>query len=244
MSEVYRALDTRLGRSVALKVLPASVVSDEERLLRFEIEARAIAELSHPNILTIFDFGRDGEVTYAALELVDGVTLKALLAAGPIPARKAANYARQIVSGLAAAHARGVLHRDVKPANVMVTPGGQIKLLDFGLARRVNPSQRDHRHPRLTDPGKVLGTIGYMAPEQVRGAEPDERSDVFASGVVLYKMLAGQPPFAKSIEPKLSLLPPRRSTGRYRPPSPPPCSGLSSGVSRRRRANGISPPLI
>ena len=198
MGEVYRALDTRLGRTVALKVLPESLVSDEERLLRFEVEARAIADLSHPNILAIFDFGREGSVVYAALELIEGMTLKAALAAGPLPARKAADYAGQIASGLAAAHARGVLHRDIKPANIMVTAAGLIKLVDFGLAKRVETAKGETTFiAGLTDPGKVLGTIGYMAPEQVRGAPLDERSDLFGVGVVLYEMLAGQPPGAR-----------------------------------------------
>ena len=199
MGEVYRALDRRLGRSVALKVLPASVVSDETRLRRFEVEAKAVAELSHPNILAIFDFGREGDIVYAALEFVEGSTLKSVLAAGSLSPRKAADYARQIVLALAAAHARGVLHRDIKPDNVMITDDGRVKLLDFGLARRVEASQGDTTSiAGLTDPGKVLGTFGYMSPEQVRGGTVDERSDLFAVGVVLYEMLAGEPPFGRS----------------------------------------------
>ena len=197
MGEVYRAVDHRLARTVALKVVPAAVADDAERLQRFEREAKTVAELSHPNILGIFDFGRDGAVVYAALEYVDGSTLRELLADGPLPARKAIDIGRQVARGLAAAHAAGILHRDVKPENVIVTPTGHVKLLDFGIARRL-PSDTDKTASltELTGTGHVLGTSGYMAPEQVRGLELDQRSDVFAAGVVLYEMLAGRAPFA------------------------------------------------
>lgn len=199
MGEVYRAIDTRLSRPVALKILPASVDGDAERERRFEVEARAVAELSHPNILTIHEFGRDGRLLYAALELVEGATLGERLLEGPLPARKAVDIARQIARALAAAHAAGILHRDIKPGNVMLTADGHVKVLDFGLARRIADAKDDGTASlvNLTEDGTVLGTIGYMAPEQVRGGAVDERTDIFALGAVLYEMLCGRAPFAR-----------------------------------------------
>lgn len=200
MGEVHRARDTRLDRTVALKTLPAELTADPERLARFESEARVVAALSHPNLLALHDFGREGGVTYAVTELVEGQTLRERLADGAMTAPRAAAFAAQVAHGLAAAHDRGVVHRDLKPENLMVTPEGRAKILDFGLARRdAAPGAGSQTlAPTLaavTQPGAVLGTVGYMSPEQVRGQAVDSRSDLFALGVVLYEMLAGRPPF-------------------------------------------------
>src|SRR6266545_2071582 len=180
MGEVYRARDSRLGRDVAIKVLPERFASDVEAVARFEREAFAVAALSHPNILSIFDFGREAGVIFAVTELLEGETLREKLAAGPLPARKAADYAAQIAEGLAAAHGRGVVHRDLKPENLFVTKDGYVKILDFGLARRTSfggDQTNVETLAALTEPGVVLGTIGYMSPEQVRGEPADARSD-------------------------------------------------------------------
>jgi hypothetical protein len=202
MGEVYRARDARLGREVALKTLPPEVASDPVRLARFESEARAVAALSHPNLLSIYDFGSESDVTFAVTELIEGQTLRERLADGPLAAPRAAALAAQIAEGLAAAHDRGVVHRDLKPENVMVTPDGRAKILDFGLARREAAPDADSRSQAptamaVTGAGTVLGTIGYMSPEQVRGQAVDARSDLFSFGVVLYEMLAGRPPFRR-----------------------------------------------
>jgi serine/threonine protein kinase len=170
MGEVYRARDERLEREVAIKVLPAELADDANRLARFEREAKAVASLSHPNILAIHDFGREGSVTFAVTELVDGDTLEELIGAGGVPQRKAIDYCRQIANGLAAAHDRGVVHRDIKPANVIVNREGRVKILDFGLAK-LDLIPGDTEAPTMavasgagTAPGAVLGTVGYMAP--------------------------------------------------------------------------------
>ena len=202
MGEVFRARDTKLDRDVAIKVLPQHLAADAEALARFEREAKAVAALSHPNILAIFDFGRDGDTAYAAMELLDGETLRERRVAGALPPRKALEIAAQIAAGLAAAHARGIVHRDLKPDNLFLTRDGQLKILDFGLARQAEvhgsksqllaaPTQGPG-----TEPGAVLGTVGYMSPEQVRGEPADHRSDLFALGVVLYEMLTGRRAFA------------------------------------------------
>ncbi len=192
MGEVYRARDPRLGRDVAIKVVPDAAAEDE-RLQRFEQEARAVAALSHPNILSIFDIGT-GDAPYLVTELVEGDTLRSLLERGPLPVRRVVDLSLQLVSGLAAAHARGIVHRDLKPENIVITPDSRLKILDFGLARHVD--SRDPSGTRLqTMAGTVLGTIGYMAPEQVRGLEADQRADIFAFGAVLYEMLTGQRAF-------------------------------------------------
>ncbi len=202
MGEVFRARDTKLDREVAIKVLPERLAADPEALARFEREAKAVAALSHPNILAIFDFGKVGETAYAAMELLDGETLRERLGAGALPARKALETAAQMAAGLAAAHARGIVHRDLKPDNLFLTRDGQVKILDFGLARQAEihgsksqllaaPTQGPG-----TEPGAVLGTVGYMAPEQVRGETADHRSDIFSLGLVLYEMLTGRRAFA------------------------------------------------
>ena len=201
MGEVYRARDERLEREVAIKVLPADLAEDVNRLARFEREAKAVASLSHPNILAIHDFGREGSVTFAVTELVDGDTLEDLIASGNVPQRKAVDYCRQIANGLAAAHDKGVVHRDVKPANVIVNREGRVKILDFGLAK-LELVSADTEAPTMaaasgagTAPGAVLGTVGYMAPEQVRGLEADHRADIFSLGAILYELLSGQRAF-------------------------------------------------
>ena len=195
MGEVYRARDTRLGRDVAIKVLPNQFSSSPEALARFEREARAVASLNHPNILGIFDFGIDETLgAYAAMELLNGESLSARLVSGALSQRKAVEIAIQIANGLAAAHEKGVVHRDLKPENVFLTSDGRVKILDFGLAKMsfIEPAVTNApTTPPLTSPGAVLGTVGYMSPEQVRGREVDTRSDIFSFGAVLYEMLTG-----------------------------------------------------
>jgi eukaryotic-like serine/threonine-protein kinase len=195
MGAVYRARDARLNRDVAIKVIAESMAQDDTAMARFEREAMAVASLSHPNILSIYEFTRDAGTAFVVMELVAGETLRARLEQGPIPARKAVAYALQIARGLGAAHARGLVHRDLKPENVMVTPDDHVKILDFGLAKNTNPGGDN---PQLgatrlaeTTPGTVLGTFGYMAPEQVRGLAVDHRTDLFAFGALLYEMLSG-----------------------------------------------------
>jgi eukaryotic-like serine/threonine-protein kinase len=197
MGEVYRARDTRLGREVALKVLPATFVDDPDRLARFEREARAVAALSHPNILAIHDFARDNGVAYAIFELLEGATLRERLKTGPLPARKAAAIAAQVARGLDAAHSRGIIHRDIKPENLLITSAGLVKILDFGIARVDEPAgTADTRTVNLaTAPGQTIGTVSYMAPEQLRGKAVTPASDLFAVGVVLHEMISGRRPF-------------------------------------------------
>ena len=202
MGEVYRARDTRLDRDVAVKVLPARLGESAEAFERFEREAKAVAALSHPNILAIHDFGNHEGTAYAVMELLEGETLRQRLAAGPLPARKAVECAAQVARGLAAAHEKGIVHRDLKPENVIVTPDGRVKILDFGLARQAAPfgSGDETSSPTLahhTEPGTVMGTVGYMSPEQVRGEAADHRSDIFSLGCVLYEMLTGRRAFQK-----------------------------------------------
>jgi len=199
MGEVYRARDAKLNRDVAIKILPEALATDPVALARFEREAQAVAALSHPNILAIFDFGRHGETAYAVMELLEGETLRARLEHGALPARKAAELATQIAEGLAAAHEKGIVHRDLKPENIFVTEEGRAKILDFGLAKRGGAAGDSDANVETslahTGPGTVLGTVGYMSPEQVRGELVDPRSDIFAFGVVLYEMLTGRRAF-------------------------------------------------
>lgn len=197
MAEVYRARDTRLGREVALKVLPKAFAADPERIQRFEREARAIGMLNHPNILAVYDVGEHEGLPYLVTELLDGETLQQRLKHGPLPLRKSIEYGQQVARGLAAAHDRGVTHRDLKPENLFITRDGIVKILDFGLAKL---SPRNLEAAALagelaTEMGATLGTVGYMSPEQVRGEPADHRSDIFSFGAVLYEMLSGQGAF-------------------------------------------------
>ncbi|MBI5446985.1 MAG: serine/threonine-protein kinase [Deltaproteobacteria bacterium] len=200
MGEVYRARDTRLGRDVAVKVLSDELADDPKALARFQAEARAVAALSHPNILALHDVGEEGGVRYAVTELLEGETLRTPLTQGALPLRRALEIAGQIADGLAAAHGKGIVHRDLKPENVFLTKDGHAKILDFGLARQRAPlpSSGETNSPTfsvLTDPGTVLGTFAYMSPEQASGKPVDHCSDQFSLGVVLYEMLTGKRPF-------------------------------------------------
>jgi len=196
MGEVYRARDSRLDRDVAIKIVPPSIAGNPEAVARFERESRAVAALSHPNILAIYDVGQSNGHPYSVMELLEGETLAALIAHGPMPVRKAVDIAAQIARGLGAAHDKQIAHRDLKPENVFLTPTGGVKILDFGLARTTAEqnelTQASPTTALATTPGTVLGTVGYMSPEQVRGEPTDHRTDVFSLGCVLYEMLTGQ----------------------------------------------------
>jgi len=198
MGEVYRARDSRLDRIVAIKVLPASYSADGERLQRFVQEARAAAGLNHPNILSIFDIGEVNGAPYIVSELLEGQTLRDRLRDGPLSSRKAVDYALQVARGLAAAHEKGIVHRDLKPENLFLTGDERVKILDFGLAKLTRPetgADADAPTALNTEPGQILGTVGYMSPEQVRGKAADHRSDIFSFGSILYEMLSGQHAF-------------------------------------------------
>ena len=200
MGEVYRARDPRLTREVAIKVLPATFSQDPDRLKRFEAEARAAGVLNHPNITAVYDFGTHDGAPYIVTELLEGETLRSRLGPGAISPRKAIDYAMQIAKGLAAAHEKGIVHRDLKPENVFLTKDGRVKILDFGLAKlKLDGGESGQTDVGTvsggTQPGVVLGTMGYMSPEQVRGKPADRRSDLFSFGTILYEMLAGQRAF-------------------------------------------------
>ncbi len=199
MGEVYRAHDERLGREVAIKVIHQKIVHDAERLARFEREANAVARLTHPNVLEIWDFGTEDGVTYAVTELLEGSNLRARIPSSGLPWQKVADIGAAIADGLAAAHGKGIVHRDLKPENVFVTSDGRVKVLDFGLARireKVDlEAETGTLTPDGTATGTILGTVGYMAPEQVKGGAADHRSDIFALGCVLYEMVSGRRPF-------------------------------------------------
>jgi Tol biopolymer transport system component len=208
MGEVYLARDTRLGREVALKVLPEGLAGDPDRLRRFEKEARSASALNHPNIVTIHEIGSEGGVSYIAMERVEGSTLRQLLAGGPLPTKKILSVAAQAAEGLAKAHAAGIVHRDLKPENLMVTPDGFVKILDFGLAKLTGPPEASDG-PSIaptvsggTEPGMVMGTVAYMSPEQAVGKPLDFRSDQFSLGAVLYEMAAGRRPFERPTRPE------------------------------------------
>jgi serine/threonine protein kinase/Tol biopolymer transport system component len=199
MGEVYRARDPALKREVAIKVLPPYVSRDPDRLHRFEQEAQAAAALNHPNILGVYQFGVFEGAPYLVSELLEGGTLRQVLQRAPLPIRKTIDYAVQIAHGLAAAHELGIVHRDLKPENLFVTKDGRIKILDFGLAKLMQSQpDPDGNVPTLTDPGMVMGTAGYMSPEQVRGKAVDHRTDIFAFGAILYEMLMGTRAFHRS----------------------------------------------
>src|SRR5438876_3562396 len=201
MGEVYRARDEKLNRDVAVKVLPAALSENSDRLRRFEQEAQAAGALNHPNILSVYDVDTHDGSPYVVSELLEGETLRERLgpdvSSVPLPQRKAVDYAMQIAHGLAAAHEKGIVHRDLKPENLFVTRDGRLKILDFGLAKLTHSEEGASQQTNLptaaagTEPGVVLGTIGYMAPEQVRGRPADVRSDIFSFGAILYEMLAG-----------------------------------------------------
>jgi len=201
MGEVYRARDSKLRRDVAVKVLPESLAADPDALARFEREAFAVAALSHPNILAIFDFGTHEAIAYSVMELLEGETLRDKLKAGPIAPRQAVDYALQIAKGLSAAHEKGVIHRDLKPENLFISKEGHVKILDFGLAKRMEAGVLETEltgAPTIsgyTQPGAVMGTVGYMSPEQVRGLPADHRADIFSFGTILYEMLSGKKAF-------------------------------------------------
>src|SRR5215469_6380999 len=193
MGEVYRARDHRLGRDVAVKILPASFAADADRLRRFEQEARAVAALNHPNILAVHDIGQQDSTPYIVSELLKGESLRTILARGPLSHRKAIDYSIQIAHGLAAAHGKGIAHRDLKPDNLFLTREGRVKILDFGLAKAVgggHDATMTSGAP-ATGVGTVVGTAGYMSPEQVKGTAVDCRTDIFSFGTVLYEMLTG-----------------------------------------------------
>jgi eukaryotic-like serine/threonine-protein kinase len=200
MGEVYRAHDSRLDRTVAIKVLPASFSADRDRLQRFAQEARAAAALNHPNILSIFDIGEEQGAPYVVSELLEGETLRERLRNGALPIRRVIDYAIQVAKGLAAAHEKGIVHRDLKPENLFLTSDGRVKILDFGLAKLTRPEAQDGSGdaPTIqvaTEAGMVMGTAGYMSPEQVRGKPADHRSDIFTFGAILYEMISGKRAF-------------------------------------------------
>jgi eukaryotic-like serine/threonine-protein kinase len=208
MGDVYRARDPRLGRDVAIKVLPIAFSADADRLRRFEQEAHAAAALNHPNILAVYDIGTQADAPFIVSELLEGQTLGDRLNAGPVAARKAIEQALQIAHGLAAAHDKGIVHRDLKPENVFITQDNRIKILDFGLAKltqgrpTLGTASALATMPSPTQPGMVLGTVGYMAPEQVRGLDVDHRADLFAFGAILYELLSGGRAFRRDTAPE------------------------------------------
>jgi serine/threonine protein kinase/Tol biopolymer transport system component len=224
MGEVYRARDSVLKRDVAIKVLPAFVSQDADRLRRFEQEAQAAAALNHPSILGVFQWGSFEGAPYLVAELLEGSTLRTVLQRGPLPVRKAIDLGIQIARGLAAAHEKGIVHRDLKPENLFLTKDGRIKILDFGLAKLLQPQSGDSAPtmPSGTDPGIVMGTAGYMAPEQARGNPVDHRADIFAFGAILYEMLAGKRAFEKptAVETMTAIL----------NEDPPPISQISGAI--------------
>ena len=203
MGEVYRARDERLKRDVAIKVLPASFSDDPDRLRRFEQEAQAAGALNHPNITAVFDVGHEGGAPYVVSELLEGESLNKVLSGGKLPPRRAIDYALQVAHGLAAAHEKGIVHRDLKPDNLFVTNDGRVKILDFGLAKLMQSERAGSNVTNLptetqgTEPGMVLGTLGYMSPEQVKGKPADARSDIFSVGAILYEMLSGSRAFRR-----------------------------------------------
>ena len=224
MAEVHRARDTRLGRDVAIKLLDFEAARQPERLRLFELEARAASAVNHPAIVGVHDVGREGDVPYVVLELVEGETLQRRLARGRLPQRRAVEIAIQIAHGLAAAHARSILHNDLKPPNIILTRDGRVKILDFGLAGLRGGAVPDRVLPeqdRATVTQSLFGTAGYIAPERVEGAAPDVRSDLFSLGVVLYEMLAGAPAFAGGTTTEVLRATAEKDPPEIEPPPPP-----------------------
>ena len=206
MGEVYRARDGRLDREVAIKVLPKELAAVPSRVTRFEREARSASALSHPNIVTIYEIGSIDSVSYIAMELIDGQSLRELLLEGPLPVRRLLQIGIPVADGLARAHATGIVHRDLKPENVMVTKDGHVKILDFGLAKLTQPdsggSSETQAAHEVTRDGAILGTVGYMSPEQAKGASVDYRSDQFSFGAILYEMATGRWAFRRASAPQ------------------------------------------
>jgi len=199
MGEVFRAYDKRLGREIALKVLPSEFSSSRERLSRFEQEARSASALNHPNIITVYDIGAVDSISYICMELVDGKSLRSLINEGPLPLKKVITFASQLADGLAKAHSAGIIHRDLKPENIMISKDGYLKILDFGLAKLIMPDQiQGSNLPTETEAGVVLGTVGYMSPEQASGKNVDFRSDQFAFGAILYEMISAKRAFQRA----------------------------------------------
>src|SRR5947209_8684061 len=197
MGQVWRARDARLSRSVAIKILPPDVAGDPVRRQRFEQEARALGALNHPNIVAVYDIGQSDGQAYIVSELVEGESLRALIERGPVTGRKLLDIATQTADAVAAAHALGIVHRDLKPENIMLARDGRVKVLDFGLAKQNAPQTTEETATiALSQPGMVMGTVGYMSPEQVRGEAVDARSDIFSFGAILYEMLSGHRAFA------------------------------------------------
>src|SRR6202050_130526 len=201
MGEGYQARDSRLGRVVAIKILPTQFATDKDHLHRFEREARSASALNHPNIITIYELGQDGSTHYIAMELVEGTTLRDLLVSGLLPIRKTIEIAAQVAEGLAKAHEAGIAHRDLKPENLMISHDGLVKILDFGVAKLASPSKNPldlcSTSAGLTPSGLILGTVGYMSPEQAGGQDVDFRSDQFSLGLVLYEMVTGKRAFER-----------------------------------------------
>jgi serine/threonine protein kinase len=232
--EVYRARDPRLGREVAIKVLPPGSSGDADRARRFEQEARAAGALNHPNVLAVFDVGSQEGSSYIVSELLEGETLREHLSGAALPLRKAIDIAIQVSKGLGAAHARGIVHRDLKPENLLLTRDGRVKILDFGLAKLALPPaqdsefSRDPTRSRVTGPGVVMGTVSYMSPEQVQGRAADYRSDLFSLGTILFEMLSGRRAFEKdsAVETMTAVL---REDPFERAPLP---SGVPPGLER------------
>src|SRR5712691_5185862 len=198
MGEVYRARDPRLGRDVAIKVLTDAAAADRDRLRRFVAEAKAASALNHPHILTVHEIGETDTGPYIVTELVDGQTVRELLSGGPLPVPQALDIAIQAAEGIAKAHDAGIIHRDIKPENLMVTRDGFVKILDFGLAKLLRPESGavgTSGVASATATGMIVGTAGYLSPEQLRGGPTDGRSDIFSLGIVLYEMLVGANPF-------------------------------------------------
>src|SRR5437588_2921963 len=229
MGEVYRARDSRLNREVAIKVLPAQFSRDPDRVSRFRQEAQAAAALNHPNILAIHDFGEHDGSVYIVAEMLEGETLRERVRAGALSTRTAGDHAEQTARGLAAAHEKGIVHRDLKPENIFITRDGRVKILDFGLAKLTRPEGVPPTDAATlasqTEPGVVMGTVGYMSPEQVRGQTADHRSDLFSFGAILYEMLSGRRAFHRdsSVETMSAILkedpPELTETNRSMPPA-------------------------
>src|SRR4030042_5347675 len=230
MGIVYRARDERLERDVALKILPAGALADEERRKRFRREAMALSKPNHPNIAPIHDFNTEKEVDFLAMEYISGVTLEEKLHSGALPESEVVQVGKQAAEALEAAHEQGMIHRDLKPGNIMVTPKGLVKVLDFGLAKLLLPSGPLDKTLTLTSPGTqaLTGTLPYMAPEQLEGREVDERPDIHALGAILYKLATGKRPYPQenSSEVMYAIL--------HKPPEPPGSQGtqISEGLER------------